>query len=130
MVSGFYEYLLLKMCYFLETPLFALNGQTKLLTKYLVFHHASYPVIIWTAAAYAPGGNSLFLGVLNLFCHVINFFYLSITTPFPKLKLSFYPKFFIMLHIFQFTAVILHGIQFYFNNFCEYPLSVLIVGEI
>lgn len=117
------------MCYFLETPLFALGGQSKRLTKYLVFHHGTYPLIIWSAAVYAPGGNSLFLGVINLFIHVIHFTYLSITTSFPKFKLFFYPKFFFLAHIVQFSAVILHGAQFYLDNFCNYPLFIVNIAE-
>lgn len=122
--------MILKLCYFLETILFTLNGQFKLVTSYIVVHHATYPWIIWSATAYAPGGNSLILGVTNLFAHVIILSYLIVTISFPSVKPKWSKTFFVWLHVFQFASTQLHGTQLYFYNPCGYSITFLTGCEI
>lgn len=106
--------MILKMCYFFETTLSSLNGQFKLVNTYIVVHHATFPLVVWCATAYAPGGNSLVFGITNLLVHIIILSYVIATILFPSVKPPWSKKFFTWLQIFQFAITQLHGLQIVF----------------
>lgn len=60
-----------KMTYVLEIVFFILRKREDLLTFYLYFHHLTFPLLIWIAANYYPGGHVTFVAFANSLSHLI-----------------------------------------------------------
>lgn len=79
-------FLWFKFTYYLEIVIFVLRKKEKLVTPYMIFHHATFPIIVWIATNYTPGGHAIFVGVANTFFHTILFGIIILGTLWPHIK--------------------------------------------
>lgn len=115
---------LLKLAYFLETYVYALDGKFHLLTPYLIFHHSTLPFCIWLANNYNPGGHFILAGVINLVAHIILMVYNVTTQIWPELKTTGFRNFVAKSYVTHLGLIFLHGLQLFFYNPCKFPLSL------
>lgn len=52
----------------------------------MIFHHSTFPIIVWLGVNFAPGGHTMFVGVSNTFFHVILFGIIIAGTLWPHIK--------------------------------------------
>lgn len=79
-------FLWFKLTYYLEIVIFILRKKEKLVTPYMIFHHSTFPIIVWLGVNFAPGGHTMFVGVSNTFFHVILFGIIIAGTLWPHIK--------------------------------------------
>lgn len=65
---------------------FILRKKEKLVTPYMIFHHATFPIIVWMGANFTPGGHAIFVGFANSFFHIILFGIIILGTMLPHIK--------------------------------------------
>lgn len=87
-----YKFLWFKFTYYLEIVIFILRKKEKLVTPYMIFHHATFPIIVWMGANFAPGGHAVFVGVANSFFHIILFGIIISGTILPHIKGPWFTK--------------------------------------
>lgn len=120
-----HQVLLFKMSYTVETFVFYLSGEFKLVQLYMVYHHATLPILAWVAMNFWPTGHSVFFIFVNMFIHSIMFSYLFLMLWIPKLKKLNWQAFISWLNIIQITAIFIHGGQLFFRNPCNYPMTIV-----
>ncbi|XP_067008056.2 very long chain fatty acid elongase 7 [Anabrus simplex] len=112
----------LKVSDLLDTVFFILRKKFTQASFLHVYHHAIMVFALWLALKYAPGGNPIFLGLLNSFVHVVMYSYYFLSSLDPEYKKSiWWKKHLTQLQIIQFFLITVHSSQILFNNTCGYP---------
>ncbi|XP_015833383.2 very long chain fatty acid elongase 7 isoform X1 [Tribolium castaneum] len=122
-----YAYTMLKIFDLLDTIFFVLRKKHSQVTFLHVYHHTMMAVFSWITCKFFIGGQVFFLGLPNLFVHVVMYFYYFLTSWDPTYRNSVLKKYItqlqILQHCFIFTAFALP----LFNTSCSYPKPLLSV---
>ncbi|XP_068081551.1 very long chain fatty acid elongase 7 isoform X2 [Anabrus simplex] len=112
----------LKVADLLDTVFFILRKKFTQVSFLHVYHHAMMVFGLWFAMKYAPGGNPIFLVLLNSFVHVVMYGYYLLSLLDPEYKKSiWWKKHLTQLQIIQFFLIAVHTSQILFNNSCGFP---------
>lgn len=120
-----YQWFLLKSTYPVESVILYLGGQFQIVFFYIIYHHATLPLLAWIALKFYPGGHSVFFVFANSLTHSIMFSFLFFMNIFPKLKEFNWQAFLSGLNIAQMIAILIHGCQLFFYNPCDYPMLLV-----
>lgn len=118
-------YYLLKIFDMLDTIFFVLRKKNEHLSFLHLYHHAGMVLLIYIGTKYVPGGQSLYLGLINLVVHIIMYTYYFLTAYDSNLKKSlWWKKHITQLQILQFFLLtcIFASSLFYPN--CSFPKVV------
>lgn len=114
-----------KFLYMLESVLLGLRKNYSYTETYLLIHHVSFPIAIWSTINYFPGGHASFIAFANSFTHMIMFgFRFLVVNLFPHWKIYRYRRvvgliLFVIRHFFVeiiFGILILFLIFRWFNS--------------
>lgn len=94
-----YLYFVSKMIDLLDTVFFVLRKKQSHVSFLHVYHHAGMVALGWIGTKYLAGGQSVFMGLINSFVHVIMYFYYYLTSVDNKFKQSFWKKYITQLQM-------------------------------
>lgn len=92
-------YFLTKVVDLLDTVFFVLKKKQSHVSFLHVYHHAGMVLLAWIGMKYFAGGQSVFMGVINSFIHVIMYLYYFLTSIDNKYKQSFWKKYITQLQM-------------------------------
>lgn len=131
MIETQYQIFLYKLfIYSMEPILFILGGQFELVYTYILYHHASLPVLGWIATNYYPAGHSVFFMFANMLTHVHIYGYLALMRHIPILRMYNWQAFITSINIVQMLAIFIHGWQLFFANPCNYPMILVYITSV
>lgn len=109
-----YQYVILKFLYTLQSFVFVVSKKNSPVATYLLVHHTIFPIMLWMAANFYPGGHSTFIGFINSFVHFSVTGMRILTVAFPNLNIGKKQKS---------LDIGLHVSQLYFSKFIsrDYP---------
>ncbi|CRL05708.1 CLUMA_CG018739, isoform A [Clunio marinus] len=120
--QGTYAYFLLKIFDFCDTVFIILKKKSSQLSFLHCYHHFGICLASYIASKWVAGGPGAVLAVINIFVHVIMYFYYFITAFKPELKKSiWWKKYITQLQIIQFAVVASYFFQFNLQKNCNYP---------
>jgi hypothetical protein len=99
MVKIGYLYFVSKIFDLLDTVFFVLRKKQSHITFLHVYHHAGMVALGWIGTKYLSGGQSVFMGLINSFVHVIMYSYYYLTSVDNKFKQSFWKKYITQLQM-------------------------------
>lgn len=94
-----YYYLMTKVIDLLDTVFFVLKKKQSHVSFLHVYHHAGMVALSWVGVKYFPGGQSVFMGIINSLVHVIMYFYYYLTSVDNKYKQSAWKKYITQLQM-------------------------------
>ncbi|KAK9875978.1 hypothetical protein WA026_011079 [Henosepilachna vigintioctopunctata] len=122
-------YYLLKIYDLLDTVFFVLRKRDRQVTFLHLYHHAMMVTFPWVGAKFVPGGNTIFIGVFNVFVHMIMYFYYAITLWNSGLKKNvWWKKYLTQLQLVQFFSLAVMAITVLLNRSCTFPKSITSFG--
>lgn len=92
-------YFLTKVVDLFDTVFFVLKKKQSHVTFLHVYHHAGMVALAWIGLKYLAGGQSVFMGVINSFVHVIMYLYYYLTSVDNKYKQSSWKKYITQLQM-------------------------------
>ncbi|KAG5667628.1 hypothetical protein PVAND_015602 [Polypedilum vanderplanki] len=120
-----YMFMLSKFFFTFESILAGLKKNMEMTETYLLIHHTSLPLLIWSIINYYPGGHATFVGFINSFCHTIMYAYRIIFCHIiPESKL--YKKrqsITFCIFVLQFIGIFFHTFQLFIWNECNFPIA-------
>ncbi|XP_023935603.1 elongation of very long chain fatty acids protein 7 isoform X2 [Bicyclus anynana] len=107
--SRTYFYFLAKVSELLDTIFFVLRKKDNQVTFLHVYHHSLMMWSTWLTLKYEPTYNTIFLGTLNSFVHVIMYTYYGLSA-FPELeKYLWWKRYITKMQLTQFVVILLHA---------------------
>ncbi|KAJ3629153.1 hypothetical protein MTP99_013566 [Tenebrio molitor] len=126
MVNLHYYYMMLKILDLLDTVFFVLRKKNNQVTFLHVYHHLMMAIFTWITVKFFAGGQVYFLGMPNLFVHVVMYFYYFLTAWDPIYKESiWWKKYITQLQLVQHCFIFLSFIIPFLNANCSYPKALL-----
>lgn len=118
---GSYLYYIVKIVDLLDTIFYVLRKRDRQISFLHVYHHGGMVIIVYAGICYFPGGNSVFLGALNTFVHVVMYSYYLVTAWNPNYKNRlWWKKHLTQMQMIQFLMIIIHTSQLIWED-CGYP---------
>lgn len=81
-----YSFLLTKYIYVMHHLPYVLSKRKSPLINYLLVHHVTFPIMVWTIINFYPGGHVTFAGFINAATHVMLFGMKFVVIIFPSVK--------------------------------------------
>ncbi|XP_055439513.1 elongation of very long chain fatty acids protein 7-like [Bubalus kerabau] len=108
-----------KVLELLDTVFFILRKKAEQITFLHVYHHGTMLFNWWAGVKYVPGGQALFIGMLNSLVHVFTYLYYGLASLEPRLRPSlWWKRHLTILQLGQFVAIATHSS---YNLFAECP---------
>ncbi|CAF0744793.1 unnamed protein product [Adineta steineri] len=104
-------YYIMKIVDLIDTIIFVLRKKDNQITFLHVYHHLTMMIFGWYGTAYVPGGQSLFIVIINSFIHVIMYAYYGLSACGSHIqKYLWWKRYLTQAQIIQFIAVIIHSV--------------------
>lgn len=107
-------YFLSKVVDLFDTVFFVLKKKQTHVTFLHVYHHAGMVMLGYLGVKYFPGGQSVFMGIINSFVHVIMYLYYFLTSIDNKYKQSSWKKYITQL---QMVSFLIYGGLWFTHSF-------------
>ncbi|RZF45218.1 hypothetical protein LSTR_LSTR012641 [Laodelphax striatellus] len=111
-----WTYYLSKIIDVMDTVFIILRKKYSQLSLLHIYHHAGMILLSWVGVNYVPGGQSLLLGVINCFIHVVMYGYYLLTLVDKRYTSSWWKKHITQLQMVS-IMIILDHIQSLYHNF-------------
>ncbi|RZF45222.1 hypothetical protein LSTR_LSTR012645 [Laodelphax striatellus] len=120
-----WTYHLSKIIDVMDTVFIILRKKYSQLSLLHIYHHAGMIFVSWVGLKYVPGGQSVFLGVINTFIHVVMYGYYLLTLVDKRYTSSWWKKHITQLQMLQFLMICVHHIMSTVAN-CGFPRFISI----
>ncbi|XP_045446630.1 elongation of very long chain fatty acids protein 7-like [Melitaea cinxia] len=108
--TSIYTYFIAKVTELLDTILFVLRKKDNQVTFLHVYHHLTVMWCTWFNLKYEPSYNTIFLGTLNSYVHVIMYTYYGMSAVPELAKNLWWKKYITSLQLVQFVLILLHAV--------------------
>ncbi|XP_039295932.1 elongation of very long chain fatty acids protein [Nilaparvata lugens] len=92
----------------MDTVFIIMRKKYSQLTLLHIYHHAGMIIIGWCGVKYVPGGQSLSIGVINCFVHVVMYGYYLLTLVDKRYTSSWWKKHITQMQMLQFFIIWVH----------------------
>jgi len=114
-------YFFSKFIDFFDSFFFILRKKNNQLSTLHIIHHSTMPIFSWTGPKFAGGGNTLFGGTVNMFVHVVMYFYYFLAALGVRKEFLWWKKYLTSMQMIQFMTVIVHSTFPLVMQDCQYP---------
>ncbi|UJR23817.1 hypothetical protein I4U23_026793 [Adineta vaga] len=114
-------YFMMKLVDLIDTIIFVLRKKDNQITFLHVYHHLTMVFFGWYGTTYVPGGQSLFIVIINSFIHVVMYAYYGLSACGKNIqKYLWWKRYLTQAQIAQFIMVITHSSVNLITP-CNYP---------
>jgi len=126
-LSACWWYYFSKFIDFFDSFFFVLRKKNNQLSTLHIIHHSTMPIMTWIGPKFAGGGNTLFGGTINMFIHVVMYFYYFLAALGVRREFLWWKKYLTSMQMVQFVTVFVHGLFPLFMQDCKYPKEICYV---